>query len=133
VLVSVGTGRFASAMLMREVLERQSKWRLASCIWSCLCGLWIAAEAMLATIACAYDQTQSRFVCPVEVSPRSESSKRRVRRLTTKQASRWLGITTVDICLEVCLVGLWNILIWCLQLPWTKRLRLCATSSSRLL
>lgn len=88
-LGSVGTGRLASAVLMGEMLgwqsEKrfsknhvrgwQSEWRLASCVWSCLCGLWVVAEVMLTTIECTHDVTQSRFVCPAEVSPFSESAK----------------------------------------------------------
>lgn len=88
---SVGTGRLASAVFMGEMLEWQSekrfskghvlRWqserRLASCLWSCLCGLWFVAEVMLATIECTHDVTQSRFVCPAEVSPFSESAKAR--------------------------------------------------------
>jgi len=88
-LGSVGTGRLASAALMGEmlgwqsekrfsrgdVLRWQSERRLASCAWSCLCGLWVVAEVMLATVECTRNGPQSRFVCPAEVSPFSESTK----------------------------------------------------------
>ena len=75
-LGSVGTGRLTSAVLRGQVLrgqalEKQSEWRLASWswMWPCLCGLWVVAEVMLATIRCGYGETGSRFVCPAEVSP----------------------------------------------------------------
>jgi hypothetical protein len=102
-------------------------------MWPCLCGLWIVAETMLATVRCAHDETKSRFVCPAEVSPHGENVKKRGRKLTIKQTSRWVTITTVGVCLEVCLVVLWNMLVWRLKKGWTDRLVSCATSSSRLL
>jgi hypothetical protein len=66
-LVSVGTGRLASAVALSEA-GRQSSWELASWIGSCLCGLWIVAETLLATVSCSYDETEGRFVCFGQVS-----------------------------------------------------------------
>lgn len=133
-LCSVGTGRVASAVLMGKALGRQSGWRLASCMWSCLCGLWVAAEVMLATIGCGYDEMGGIFVCPAEASPPGRERRATVGMLTMNQRPRWLSITIVDICLEVCLVVLWIQILWRLQqVPRTKRLELCAASSSRLL
>lgn len=66
-VVSVGTGRLASAVAMSEA-RRQSSWESVSWMVSCLCGLWIVAETLLAAMSCAYDETKGRFVCVEEVS-----------------------------------------------------------------
>ena len=66
-LVSVGTGRLASAVAMSEA-RRQSSWESVSWMVSCLCGLWVVAETLLAAVSCAYDETKGRFVCAGEVS-----------------------------------------------------------------
>lgn len=66
-LVSVGTGRLASAVALSEGV-RQSSWESASWFMCCLCGVWIVAETLLATVSCAYDETKGRFVCAGEVS-----------------------------------------------------------------
>jgi hypothetical protein len=66
-LASVGTARLASAVALSEV-RRHTKWESASWVWSFLCGMWIVAETLLATVSCSYDETKGRFVCAGEVS-----------------------------------------------------------------
>ena len=60
-LVSVGAARLASAVALSEV-GQHTRWESASWMWSSLCGLWVVAETLLATVSCSYDETKGRFV-----------------------------------------------------------------------
>lgn len=88
---------------------------------------------MLALVECAYDDTEGRFVCRREVNLDVRQIKEADASLTVKQTSRWLTVTTIDACLDVCLVVLLVAMIWRRQLHWKKRLAPCAAVSSRLL
>lgn len=131
-LISVGTGRLATTILLFEALNRQGKWRSASWVGSCLCGLWTLSQAALSVWGYAFDNTEGSSVRPGEVHPPFYEIEMRVN-LTVEQASRWLAMTVVDACLDVCLTVAWNILFWRLEIPWVEKLAPSMAFSSRLL
>lgn len=126
-------GRLVTAAILVEVLGRGSRWRSASWVGLCLCGLWTLGEPVLALVECAYDGTEGRFVCRGEVTLDVRQIEKADVALTVKQAPRWLTVTAVSACLEVCLVVVLVAVIWRRHLHWRKRLVPCAAVSSRLL
>ena len=53
--------------------------------------------------------------------------------LTAKQTPRWLAVTIIDVCLGVCLVMVWIVLLSRGQIQRGERVRLYAVFSTQLL